>query len=197
MYETRTFDPVRDSYYVVSHPSISPFPGMVTSSLRTLTTDAAGQLWKDVISRRGRPLTRFLPPSHWSNKFEAVGPNWMTNWNNWLSKGPTDSDLVRDFLEMTVSWDNTSPVCFILSGQSVLLMSWGLFLEYWPYFLHTDQTVLVVSPGKMQFVCFGETGLLGVGNRNHASNFDNSDSDQHMGDSFNPPVLLPPDAPTT
>jgi Protein of unknown function (DUF2947) len=172
MCTTRQFDNERDRHLVVSHPAIPPLPEACRPALRPLTAEAANQLWREVIARRWRPLTRFLPSNHWSHQFTAVGPDWVTSWNSWLSNKPDSPDPVRAFLTYSLSWGDSETIYFVLSGQSIFCLSWSIFLTHWHYFLHTDQDVLIVTPGRSQFVCFGETGLLGVGIRPLSSHFD-------------------------
>ncbi len=194
MCTTRQFDPERDRYFVVSHPAIPPLPEACRAALRPLTEEAAIELWRVVVARRWRPLTRFLPNSHWSHQFTVTGPDWMVNWNAWLSNEPDYSDPIRTFLTSTLSWGDDDPIYFVLSGQSILRLPWEMFLAYWHYFLHTDQDALLIAPTRSQSVCFGETGLLGVGTRPLSPPFDDREASNGCDCHPEPPCSTPTDS---
>jgi hypothetical protein len=180
MYTTRVFDNESDRYLVVSHPAITPLPNCYRSLLRPLTADGAIELWRDVVTRRGRPVPRCLPPSHWSHQMSVVGPDWVTPWNAWISNRADSADPVRSFLVDTLSWDQGTVVYFIISGNTSFCLPWGAFISCWHYFLHTDQDALLVVQLSSQFVCFGETGLLGVGSRPLSQRFDQGEGTSRL-----------------
>jgi hypothetical protein len=191
MYETRLFDPEIDSYMVLEHSNAPPAPDHLVRAISVVPKEVATQLWRDVIARRWRPLTRFLPPHHWSRQFDQFGPDWETAWNAWISGKPEPLDPVRTFLSGAVSWKDSDSIYFVISGQSIFCLPWSMFLRHWYYFLHGDQDALVLVPTHSQFICFGETGTLWVGSRPLSPQFDECRESPDCGCQQEPPSSPP------
>jgi DUF2947 family protein len=122
---------------------------------------AARSLWHELVSTHRRERHPMLLPSdHWSCRLEANGPNWQTSWER-----PLSSDDVAAFLRSRIAWPEDAEVFFIEMRERALRTLWSVFLRTWRNFLFSDEGPILVSLHHPEFVSFGPSGFMGIGNR--------------------------------
>lgn len=129
--------------------------------IQPLEESSSRMLWAELISaspRERHPM--LLSEDHWIRNIDSVGPPWHPIWN--------DADLpdtVADFLRSRITWPETTEVIFFWSRAHAVRVPWGVFLRVWKAFLFHDEGPFVVCLQRPEFVCFGPTGGVGVGQR--------------------------------
>jgi hypothetical protein len=131
------------------------------TTILPLEESSSRLLWAELVSadpRERHPM--LLPRDHWIGNIVSAGSPWHAIWND-----ADLPDIVADFLRSRITWPETTEVFFFWSRENAVRVPWGVFLRVWKTFLFDDEGPFLVCLEHPDFVCFGPTGGVGVGQR--------------------------------
>ena len=138
-----------------------PIPAADLVTINYLTIPSAMSLWSELFSSDpSRVVHVQLPKDHWARQFTDYGPAW-DHYTNDL----TLHDDVMPFLLTTLPWDVEQQVVLVHSSRYVLATKFDTFLKHWRAFISKNDDPVLLCLNRPEFILFGDTGMLAVGQR--------------------------------